>query len=135
MSSERAERRLAAILAADVAGYSRLMAADEDARCGASRPTARRWRCWCASSAGAWWTSRATTSAESSDCKAICRTYLPRMRAHPQQAAARAQRALRFYVDSLRRCELAFTSAWQAQRLGPSGSGTEPFQQRIPSEP
>ncbi len=31
MSSEPAERRLAAILSADVAGYSRLMAADEDA--------------------------------------------------------------------------------------------------------
>src|SRR5215472_8291843 len=30
MSSERAERRLAAILAADVAGYSRLMGADEE---------------------------------------------------------------------------------------------------------
>ena len=29
MSTERVERRLAAILAADVAGYSRLMAADE----------------------------------------------------------------------------------------------------------
>ena len=30
MSSERTERRLAAILAADVAGYSRLMGADEE---------------------------------------------------------------------------------------------------------
>ena len=30
MSSERAERRLAAILAADVAGYSRLMGTDEE---------------------------------------------------------------------------------------------------------
>ena len=30
MSTERVERRLAAILAADVAGYSRLMAADEE---------------------------------------------------------------------------------------------------------
>ncbi len=31
MTSEPAERRLSAILSADVAGYSRLMAADEDA--------------------------------------------------------------------------------------------------------
>ena len=30
MSGERVERRLAAILAADVAGYSRLMGADEE---------------------------------------------------------------------------------------------------------
>jgi class 3 adenylate cyclase len=30
MSGKRAERRLAAILAADVAGYSRLMEADEE---------------------------------------------------------------------------------------------------------
>jgi len=30
LSTERVERRLAAILAADVAGYSRLMAADEE---------------------------------------------------------------------------------------------------------
>ena len=30
MSGERVERRLAAVLAADVAGYSRLMGADED---------------------------------------------------------------------------------------------------------
>jgi len=30
MSGERAERRLAAILAADIAGYSRLMGADEE---------------------------------------------------------------------------------------------------------
>ena len=30
MSSERVERRLTAILAADVAGYSRLMGADEE---------------------------------------------------------------------------------------------------------
>ena len=30
MSGERAERRLAAILAADVAGYSRLMGADKE---------------------------------------------------------------------------------------------------------
>jgi hypothetical protein len=30
MSKERVERRLAAILAADVAGYSRLMGADEE---------------------------------------------------------------------------------------------------------
>ena len=30
MATERAERRLAAILAADVAGYSRLMGADEE---------------------------------------------------------------------------------------------------------
>jgi adenylate cyclase len=30
LSTERAERRLAAILAADVAGYSRLMEADEE---------------------------------------------------------------------------------------------------------
>ena len=32
----RVERRLAAILAADVAGYSRLIGADEEGRCGAS---------------------------------------------------------------------------------------------------
>ena len=32
LSEERVERRLAAILAADVVGYSRLMGADEDAR-------------------------------------------------------------------------------------------------------
>jgi len=31
MNRERVERRLAAILAADVAGYSRLMGADEEA--------------------------------------------------------------------------------------------------------
>ena len=30
MASERIERKLAAIVAADVAGYSRLMAADEE---------------------------------------------------------------------------------------------------------
>ena len=30
MATERVERRLAAILAADVAGYSRLMGADEE---------------------------------------------------------------------------------------------------------
>ena len=30
MNSDRAQRRLAAILAADVAGYSRLMGADEE---------------------------------------------------------------------------------------------------------
>jgi Adenylate cyclase, family 3 (some proteins contain HAMP domain) len=30
MAEERAQRRLAAILAADVAGYSRLMGADEE---------------------------------------------------------------------------------------------------------
>ena len=30
MNSDRVERRLAAILAADVAGYSRLMEADEE---------------------------------------------------------------------------------------------------------
>jgi adenylate cyclase len=30
MSGERTERRLAAILAADIAGYSRLMGADEE---------------------------------------------------------------------------------------------------------
>ena len=30
MSGERVERRLAAVLAADVAGYSRLMSADEE---------------------------------------------------------------------------------------------------------
>jgi adenylate cyclase len=32
MAEERVERRLTAILAADVAGYSRLMGADEEAR-------------------------------------------------------------------------------------------------------
>jgi adenylate cyclase len=32
MAEERVERRLTAILAADVAGYSRLMGADEDNR-------------------------------------------------------------------------------------------------------
>ena len=41
MAAERMERRLAAILAADVAGYSRLIGADEegtlDAAQGASR--------------------------------------------------------------------------------------------------
>ena len=42
MAGERMERRLAAILAADVAGYSRLIGADEEGtlaalgRCGAS---------------------------------------------------------------------------------------------------
>jgi class 3 adenylate cyclase len=34
MAEERIERRLAAILAADVAGYSRLMAADEEGTLG-----------------------------------------------------------------------------------------------------
>ena len=34
MSGERAERRLAAILAADIAGYSRLTGADEEGTLG-----------------------------------------------------------------------------------------------------
>ena len=34
MATERVERRLAAILAADVAGYSRLMGADEEGTLG-----------------------------------------------------------------------------------------------------
>ena len=36
-------RRLAAILAADVAGYSRLLGADEEGRMSASRPTSGNW--------------------------------------------------------------------------------------------
>ena len=39
MAEERVQRRLAAILAADVVGYSRLMEADEGARAPASTPT------------------------------------------------------------------------------------------------
>jgi class 3 adenylate cyclase len=41
LSPQRLDRKLAAILAADVAGYSRLMGADEEARfhgCGATAP-------------------------------------------------------------------------------------------------
>ncbi len=37
MATERVDRKLAAILAADVAGYSRLMGADEDDACAASK--------------------------------------------------------------------------------------------------
>ena len=37
MSGERVERRLAAILAVDVAGYSRLMGADEEGTLAALR--------------------------------------------------------------------------------------------------
>jgi len=40
MSKEQVERRLAAILAADVAGYSRLMGADEEGTLGALRAIA-----------------------------------------------------------------------------------------------
>jgi adenylate cyclase len=40
VTGERTTRRLAAILAADVAGYSRLMGRDEDGTSPASRPTA-----------------------------------------------------------------------------------------------
>jgi adenylate cyclase len=44
---DRVERRLAAILAADVAGYSRLMEADEEGTLAALRAI-RQWRlkCW-----------------------------------------------------------------------------------------
>ena len=41
MSGERAERRLAAILAADVAGYSRLMGEDEEGTLAALRAVRR----------------------------------------------------------------------------------------------
>jgi len=41
MSGERIERRLAAILAADVAGYSRLMEADEEGTLAALRAIRR----------------------------------------------------------------------------------------------
>jgi len=41
MSEERAERRLPAILAADVAGYSRLMGADEEGTLAALRAIRR----------------------------------------------------------------------------------------------
>ena len=41
--SERATRRLAAILAADVAGYSRLMGADEEGRTNGSRVISGNW--------------------------------------------------------------------------------------------
>jgi hypothetical protein len=40
LSGERLERRLAAILAADVVGYSRLMASDVEGTLGGSRPFA-----------------------------------------------------------------------------------------------
>ncbi len=39
MAEERVQRRLAAILAADVVGYSRLMEADEEGARAASKPT------------------------------------------------------------------------------------------------
>ena len=39
MAEARVERRLAAILAADVAGYSRLMGVDEEGISQRSRPT------------------------------------------------------------------------------------------------
>jgi adenylate cyclase len=42
MSGERVERRLAAILAADVAGYSRLMSADEEGTLAAVKRCASR---------------------------------------------------------------------------------------------
>ena len=41
MNSDRAERRLAAILAADVAGYSRLIGADEEGTLGALKAVRR----------------------------------------------------------------------------------------------
>ncbi len=41
MSEEGVERRLTTILAADVVGYSRLMAADEAGRSRSSRPIAK----------------------------------------------------------------------------------------------
>ena len=40
MPEQHVERRLAAVLAADVVGYSRLMAADEEGTQRASMPTA-----------------------------------------------------------------------------------------------
>jgi len=42
LNSDRAERRLAAILAADVAGYSRLMGEDEEATLAALKAMRRR---------------------------------------------------------------------------------------------
>jgi hypothetical protein len=57
MSEKRVERRLAAVLAADVAGYSRLMGEDEEGTLAALKAirlpsnhrshcrTNRRWRC------------------------------------------------------------------------------------------
>jgi hypothetical protein len=42
LSSEQVERRLAAILAADVAGYSRLMGADEEGTLLLSSPSKKR---------------------------------------------------------------------------------------------
>ena len=44
MAEERAQRRLAAILAADVVGYSRLMEQDETGTLAALRGDARK--CW-----------------------------------------------------------------------------------------
>jgi len=43
MSGEQVERRLAAILAADVAGYSRLMGDDEEGTLAALRTVRRCW--------------------------------------------------------------------------------------------
>jgi hypothetical protein len=43
MFEDRVERRLAAIIAADVAGYSRLMGEDEEGTLVRSRPIARGW--------------------------------------------------------------------------------------------
>jgi hypothetical protein len=43
LSGERVERRLAAILAADVAGYSRLMGADEEGRTNGSKRISGSW--------------------------------------------------------------------------------------------
>ena len=42
MAGERVERRLAAVLAADVAGYSRLMGADEEGTLARSKPSGKR---------------------------------------------------------------------------------------------
>ena len=42
MTEERVHRRLAAVLAADVVGYSRLMGQDESATLAALKPVARR---------------------------------------------------------------------------------------------
>jgi hypothetical protein len=42
LATERAERRLAAILAADVAGYSRLMGADEEGTLGPAQGASAR---------------------------------------------------------------------------------------------
>jgi adenylate cyclase len=43
MVEERVERRLAAILAADIAGYSRLMSVDEEGTLAALKAFRRAW--------------------------------------------------------------------------------------------